>query len=129
MARKPVVYVIGPYRGGDTARNVSDAMDAWVELWESKLITPICPHLTHFQHLRQYRPHEEWIQWCLEIATTADAAVRLPGASAGGDREQRLLEGLGKPVFWPISACLEWAQKVWPGVPPLPPQRPDMDFG
>lgn len=108
--RLPMVYILGPYTQGDVAVNVAEAMTIWDELFDSGLVLPVCPHLTHFQHINRPRSKGEWLRWGLGMAARCDAGVRRPGPSEGSDQEEALLHRLGRPVFWPLSACLEWAQ-------------------
>lgn len=91
------VYISGPYTQGDVAVNVRKAIDAADVLAKAGFVV-ICPHLTHFWHLVYQHDHEFWMTQDLELVTICDMVIRLPGESAGADRECALAEEYGIPV-------------------------------
>ena len=95
---RPLVYIMGPYTNGDVAVNVALAMDMDHALREVGLV-PICPHLSHFLHLKNPRPYQDWIEADLEMLRVCDYAVRLPGKSSGADGEQAKAEQWGIELF------------------------------
>jgi hypothetical protein len=97
------VYVAGPYTRGDVAVNVRKAIDAADELLGLGY-APFLPHLSHFWHLCHQRPWEDWMRLDLAWLPKCDAVLRLPGESAGADREVDAAHVLGIPCFTEIAA-------------------------
>ena len=97
LLKPKVIYVAGPYTGGDVAINVKAAM-----LYGSRLIdeghTPIIPHLTHFLHLMEPRHYEDWLDYDFRLLEMCDILHRLPGRSPGADREVAHAKSLGLEV-------------------------------
>lgn len=97
--RKLRIYVAGPYTNGDVAQNVRSA------IFEADYITShlghvaYCPHLTHFWHMLLPHEHEFWMQLDLAWLDVCDAILRLPGESAGADREVAYAQTRGSIVY------------------------------
>jgi hypothetical protein len=105
---KPIrVYVAGPYTKGDVAVNVKRAMDMALELLDGGY-APYCPHLTHFLHIHYPHAYDEWLALDLEWLECCEAVVRLPGESAGADREVARAIELGLPVFSGYADLSAW---------------------
>jgi hypothetical protein len=98
MSQRIKVYVAGPYTQGDVAVNVRAAILAADRLMGLGF-APFVPHLTHFWHLVAPRPYEDWLDLDNQFLPHCDALLRLPGVSAGAEREVALAESLGIPVF------------------------------
>ena len=99
---KPIqvkVYIAGPYTKGDVALNVANAIDAADVLINAGLV-PYVPHLTHFQHMMHPRPYEDWLKLDIEWLKACDVVLRLPGKSAGADREVEIARQHNMPVFF-----------------------------
>lgn len=97
MAKKHV-YVAGPYTSGGEAANVRIALDMGDRILALGGV-PFVPHLFHLWDLNAPKPYEAWMEICLAWVTKCDALVRLPGESAGADREVARARELGLPVF------------------------------
>jgi hypothetical protein len=93
-----IVYVAGPYSGGDIAVNTRNAILAGEEVVKKGHI-PFIPHLTHLWHM--VCPHEEnfWYDYDLVWLAKCDAILRLPGFSKGADREMAMAKQWGIPEF------------------------------
>jgi len=102
MAKRLKVYIAGPYTKGDVAVNVANAIVVADELMTAGY-TPYCPHLSHFQHLLEPRPYEDWIALDIEWVRVCDFVLRLPGESAGADGEVIEALKLGIPVVGSIA--------------------------
>jgi hypothetical protein len=96
------VYIASPYTLGDVAVNVKVQMDV-----ADKLMTlgfaPYVPLLTHFQHIAHPRPYQDWCTHDDAWIPCCDYLLRLPGDSAGADREAQLATKLGIPVYHSID--------------------------
>lgn len=108
---KCMVYVAGPYSGGDTSKNVSRAIDAGFELrGDGQFIIPVIPHLFHLAHLHAPQSYDYWMAWDNDLLLRCDAILRLPGESPGADVEVRVAREMGIPVFFGAKSCLLWAR-------------------
>lgn len=105
--RRPKIYVAGPYSKPDPEANTLRAMAVWDELWGAGY-APFCPHWSHFQHQRFPRSYEDWMAADQVWLDVCDAVLRLPGESAGADREVERASGLGIPVFATREALDAW---------------------
>ena len=92
------VYISSPYTKGDQAANVGIQISALHRIMDLGGC-PIAPLIYHFAHIARQRTYEEWMAIDLELVRRSDAVLRLPGESAGADREVALANELGKPVF------------------------------
>lgn len=99
---KGIVYVAGPYTKGDVAVNVRNAIEAANRLADDGW-TPFVPHLTHFWHLVCPRPYEFWCELDNHFLQFCDLILRLPGESAGADREVKLAAQMGIPCVMGIE--------------------------
>ena len=101
------VYVAGPYTGADPAVNVRAAILVGARLLDAGHV-PFIPHLTHFWHLVSPRPYEDWMQLDMAWIEVCEAMFRIPGESAGADREVARAKELGIPVFHDLDGlcCL-----------------------
>lgn len=101
------VYVAGPYTGDEEA-NVGRAIDAATVLLRAGLY-PYVPHLSHYWEARHAHHYEVWMDLDFGWVRRCDAVLRLPGPSAGADREVDLAMRLDLPVFYSVEAVVEWA--------------------
>ena len=102
------VYVAGPISKGDVFANIRLGIDTGAEL--KKLgFTPFVPHYDYpaymwrndvWDYETTLQNDFDWIQRC-------DAVLRLPGESAGADREVAFAKGQNIPVFNNISDLLD----------------------
>lgn len=122
--RRVRVYIAGPISRGDLAHNLQRASDAFERLAIAGL-SPFCPHWSAFSGrvrvtpggsvyaLAQPQPntltHADWLAVDLVWLQAADAVLRLPGESVGGDMETTEAERIGIPVFRSVGDLLAWA--------------------
>lgn len=99
------VYVAGPITKGDQAVNVRRGIDAGHELMAAGL-HPFVPHLSWFSHFVHATDYEDWLAYDFAWLQRCDALVRLPGESAGADREAAEARRLGLPVFEGVGRLL-----------------------
>ncbi len=83
---KLLVYIASPYTKGDPAANTAVQMDAAHRILDMGHV-PIAPLLSHFLHIHRQRPYEDWLEMDLVIIPKCDILLRLPGESAGADKE------------------------------------------
>jgi hypothetical protein len=103
MAKR--VFVAGPLSKGDMMANVRAALLAANRLWAAGF-APYVPHLTFFWEIVFPHPYEDWIAYGLEMLSCCDYLVRLPGESAGADREESFARGHGIPVWYGVESFL-----------------------
>lgn len=106
----PVVYISGPLTSGTSGRafieNVAAALDAGITMLERGAV-PLVPHTNILMGLRA--PHieyETWLAQDLALLRRCDALLRLPGESAGADREVGEAHRLGIPVYYSVETLL-----------------------
>ena len=92
------IYVASPYTKGDVAVNVRNNLAVADQLAQAGFY-PFAPLLTHFWHLLFPHPYEFWCEHDNAWIERCDALVRLPGESTGADREVKLAEARGMPVY------------------------------
>jgi hypothetical protein len=99
IPNKKIVYVAGPYSIGDQAENVRKAI-----LMAERLIAegfiPFIPHLSHLWQLMSPHKYEFWMELDAHYLLRCDALLRIPGESAGADREVELAKSKWIPVFY-----------------------------
>lgn len=118
------MYIAGPISNGDLAENVNRATAAFVALAKAGF-APLCPHWSVYakpcgradwsdgrtvcygtRNGNDEMSHADWMRVDLPWVAAADAVLRLPGASAGADRETAHAESLGVPVFADLNELI-----------------------
>ncbi len=92
------VYVAGPYTKGDVVVNVRKAIecaDSLVRMGHE----PFIPHLSHLWHTISPHEYTYWMDRDLAWLDVCDALVRIPGDSAGADKEMAYAHEHGIPVY------------------------------
>ncbi len=79
------IYIAAPFTG-DVDANCARAIDAAEEVLRAGFL-PFVPHLYRAWDARHAGPYEQWMALCFAEIDRCDALLRLPGASAGADRE------------------------------------------
>lgn len=96
---KPRIYIAGPISKGNQFHNVAVGIRAAAEVYRLGAI-PFCPHLTAlWDFVDQSMTYEDWMTICFAWIPTCDAVLRIPGESAGADREVAFAKSLGMSVF------------------------------
>ncbi len=106
MTKKISIYLASAYTKGDVAQNINTAISIADILAEDGFI-PYIPILTHFWHLVSPHPWEFWVEYDAQLLPMFDCVLRIPGESAGADREVAQAIELGIPVFYTISDLRE----------------------
>jgi hypothetical protein len=69
---------------------------------------PYIPHLSFYFHTMCPHSYETWMKLDLGWLAICDAMIRLPGESAGADREEAFAEEQAIPVFYSFADF--WAE-------------------
>lgn len=94
------VYIAGPLSLGSEKDNVRKAMEAGALMLDAGY-APYVPHAAYFSFEVAFpRGDEAWIQSDLAWVAKSDMVLRLPGPSAGADRETAIAAALNIPVFF-----------------------------
>ena len=102
MIDKPLkVYIAGPY-SSNPEHNTEEAIfyGDWIESlghWS------YIPHLTHYWNQQIHHEYEFWMKHDEEALRLCDAVFRMEGESSGADREVKLAQQLGIPVYYHVS--------------------------
>lgn len=127
MKRKPIIYLASPYTKGDPAINVNFQMRMFDKMMNDRIVIPVVPLWTHFQHAAFPRAYKDWIDYDLALLPCYDACIRLPAEfeqlnykiteSSGADGEVRFFHEAGKPVFYKFTDLYQWAEGEWLSIP------------
>ena len=117
---KPTVFIASPYTKGDPVMNANFQCRIFDRLLRDKLVLPVAPLWTHFQHVVFPRPYQEWIDYDQEMLKLYDCCLRLDAElpelgyrqheSSGADAEVEAFRRLRKPVFFSIEDLYEWVR-------------------
>lgn len=126
---RPRVYIAGPISKGDLCDNLNQATAAFVALAKAGC-APHCPHWSAYSkpafrsisHVREVlcvatvsgnseMTHNDWLGIDLLWVAVSDAVLRLPGESAGADREVAEAMRLGIPVFHSVADIATWCEQ------------------
>lgn len=118
-SHRPVVYIASPYTKGDPAMNTHFQCRVFHRLMDDGIVWPVVPLWSHFQHSIYPRRYQDWIAYDLAMLERYDACIRLASElpelgyrvaeSSGADGEVAAFKGMGKPVFFSVEECYEWA--------------------
>lgn len=94
------IYIACPYTLGDVAMNVRASLFAQDFIESSLGHMAYNPLLSHFQHMViPHREVEYWYEKDIRWLKECDAVLRLEGESKGADREVKIAQELGMPVY------------------------------
>lgn len=108
IARMPVVYIAGPYRGPNAwaiESNIRRAETVALELWRMGFAV-ICPH-TNTRFFQGSAPDDIWLKGDLELLRRADCLFYIAD-SQGSQAERALAEELGLPIFRTYQDAQNW---------------------
>lgn len=101
---RPRIYVAGPISKGDLSANLDQGIQAGLTLLDAGY-APFIPHLSSYADgctLGSAR-YERWLDLDFSFITTCHAVLRLPGESAGADREVGYATNWGIPVYYSVE--------------------------
>lgn len=96
------VFISSPYTKGSIGENLNrhfQAANALIDLG----FNPYVPLFNHFLEIMQPRPYQVWLDMDFEWVEHCDVVLRLPGESAGADRECEHAAKTGIPVYFSIK--------------------------
>ena len=102
MVVRSRVYIAGPISQGDPEENCRRAINMGFALMDAGY-APYVPHYSYFvdrDSTSGKGRYEQWIALDLSWISTCHALLRLPGTSAGADREVAWAKQIGVPVFY-----------------------------
>lgn len=105
--KKIKVYVAGPYQKPDPCENTHNAIVAGDKIAE-KGMYPFIPHLYHFWHTMIPHDYRFWMDLDFEWLKFCDVFLRLPGKSSGVDKELKVAEKMGIPIFYSVEELINW---------------------
>lgn len=111
--RIPLVYVAAPY-SSNPAHNTHEAVKAGVCAMADGFAV-IVPHLTLLADVIHPQPHETYLTNDLAIVERCDVVWRLPGESAGADREVFHADQNDIVVVHDYGSLIGWRQLHWEG--------------
>jgi hypothetical protein len=101
------IYVAGPLNGsGVQADNVREACRVGSMINAAGHVAFV-PHINVLWHGHYPAPEESWLQWDFAWLELCDALVRIPGESAGSDKEVARAGAIGIPAI-PLSRFTQW---------------------
>ncbi len=102
---KKLIYIASPYTAGNQEENVLRQIKAANKIIDAGHI-PIWPLSSHYLHLEQPRPYDDWLDIDIELLSSCDALVRLPGNSNGADIEVNAAAG-NMHVFYGMKSLTD----------------------
>lgn len=101
------VYVAGPI-SSDPIDGTKRAIHASGALMDMGVV-PLVPHYSVFANLILDHSYDEWLSLDFKLIARCDGLLRLPGISAGADKEVIFAKSLGIPVFASVEEVQRWA--------------------
>lgn len=102
------VYVAGPISKGDVFQNLRRGIDAGAEL-RKRGFAPFVPHYDFLAYM--YRDdvwnYETVLANDFDWISKCDAILRLPGESAGADREEAHARKIGVPIYYSLEELVD----------------------
>lgn len=103
------IYVAGPYTGTtgsltERAANAATAITVGKSLIK-KGHYPFIPHLTHYveEDGGERLDYETYLAWDISFLRTCEGLLRIPGHSPGADREEKIAQEMGIPVWYSLD--------------------------
>lgn len=103
-------YVAGPMTIGNRITNARAAIDIAHRLL-LRGHYPFVPHLHELWDLVYHEDYEKWMELDFAFIRVCDVLVRIPGDSAGADREVALAYRIRIPVFMGLEEFM--ASSYW----------------
>jgi len=119
---KKLIYIASPYSHNDVGINTRFQMEMFETMLSDGIVLPFAPLWSHFQHIFNPRPYEDWTKYDLDLIRrgTFDACIRLASKykpmnydlwlSNGADGETLEFQKMNLPVFYNLSDLYGWAE-------------------
>lgn len=104
---KKAVYIASPYTEGDSFENVRRSVTIAERIVDMGGL-PFVPLLNAFWNFLYPHEYKYWSDQMDGWVTRCDAVLRLVGKSTGADREVRIAEENGIPVFFEMVSLHKW---------------------
>lgn len=101
---KPLVYLAGPITKPNPMANTNEAIHTATGLLHDGLCVPFVPQLSILWDTVLPLPYEDWLAYDFDVIRHCHALLRIPGESAGADREIVHAREIGVPVFFNTMA-------------------------
>lgn len=101
-----IVYIASPYT---SYANPLDAVSVQIDTFailRDLGYQPIAPLLSHYVDALHPASYDRWLEWCMAMIGVCDIVLRLPGDSAGADREVAAAKALGKLIVHNVDELL-----------------------
>ena len=103
----PLVYVAGPLTVGLQMPNIRKAVGCGDEI-AAMGCGVFIPHLNSLWDFAIEHDYEYWMFQDMVVLLKCDALFRMPGESAGADREVKMAMERGIPVFYDLEKLKDW---------------------
>lgn len=113
MVKRPMIYVAGPITKGDHPVNIRNGVDAMAKLLRMGFV-PFVPMLDFL--VRLVHPdlgYEDFLDYDFQVIARCDAVFRIPGDSAGADREEKFARENNIPVFYDYATMQDWKDDIY----------------
>ncbi len=107
--RKCKVFIASPYTLGNKEENVRYAISVARDLRKLGFMT-FEPLLYHYVNKQYPESYEHWMGVDSDWLKECDCVLRLPGQSAGADREILTAQRLSIPTFTTIDDLITWKE-------------------
>lgn len=121
---KPFVYLASPYTHGSASLNANFQAEIYRMLVRDGIVTPFAPLLAHYVPGQELLTYEQWFDHVTDVLKRCDALytfdvdLEFPGGeedyvsniSSGRDKEVRMMEELGRPVFRDLDELYLWVE-------------------
>ena len=103
------IYIAAPYTSApvDNTRRVMEVADKVLEMG----YLPYLPHLSLLWDLHSPKSYSFWLNYHIEWLKDCDALLRLDGESVGANKEIRVAEKFGLPLFYSLEELSLWNTK------------------
>jgi hypothetical protein len=113
MDKRPMIYVAGPISKGAYWINVRNGVDMGHELMKRGYVpfVPMMDFLMVFAYPETQ--YEALLDYDFQVISRCDALLRIPGESAGADREIAFAHENNIPVFYTVDDLDNWKNTIY----------------
>ena len=109
MKQKPLIYIAGPITKGDHPSNIRNGIDAYKHVLDIGGL-PFCPMLDFLVRIVYPKEidYELLLDYDFQVISYCSAVIRIPGESAGADREEKFAKDNNIPFFTSWESLAMW---------------------